>query len=220
MARYQLKDQYIRLTQESRLHRCPYPVVGLTGGIATGKSTVAKLLQQAGLTVIDADQLVKAIYSWRETQQQLQELTAPLSFISDGQVDFPRLRHWAFESPQNRQALENLIYPQLPEAFRDKIQKSPEEKVFIYDVPLLFEKKLDQLVDLTVCVYASRDIQLQRLQQRDGQTLDRAEKILGQQMDIQKKRRLTDVVIDNTKKLQSLNGQILIFLESYFEQLD
>ena len=210
-----LKAKYVGKTQEERLHGLSVPVIGLTGGISTGKSTVAKLLSDEGFAIINADHLVKAIYRTPET----------LAFIGarypeaihESEINFKLLREKFFSDPGVKEEIERHIYQRLPGAFKDAFNKLNEPKLnepklVIYDVPLLFEKKMEALFDLTVLVYTPRHIQKARLMKRDGHLEDMAEVILKQQLDIEDKKTRVDFVIDNSSSLEELRLEVSQFL--------
>lgn len=209
-----LKSEFSSLTPETRLHGLNVPVIGLTGGIATGKSTVSELLRQRGLKVIDADQLVKTVYAQTETREFLAQHHPEV--LRNGEIDFPLLREKAFSDNKTREALESFIYQRLPAVFREEVKKQGSPAVVIYDVPLLFEKNLASKVDLKVLVYALRESQLSRLMQRDGSSEELANKILDKQWDIEEKRKLADYVIVNDSHLDHLIAEVDAFIRKFF----
>lgn len=197
-----LKAKWITKTPETRLYQIPVPIIGLTGGIGTGKSTVAALFRKKGIPVIDADQLVKNIYQRTETHSFLQ--THFPDVINNGVIDFKTLREIAFHDAQAKKMIEDYIYSHLPNEFKSAYASFKDPTFIVYDVPLLFEKKLNTLIDLSVCVYAPREVQLARLMERDKIGSILAEKILDQQMNIEEKRKAADLIIDNSNTQKEL----------------
>lgn len=196
---------------ENRLYHLPIPIIGLTGGIGSGKSTVAKLLIENGHTVIGADDLVKEIYQ-KPTSIEFVSKNFPTAFES-GKINFKTLRQLAFGDDQHRKKLEGMIYPQLEEALKTSISKlSPMPEYIFYDVPLLFERGLDTKVDLKVVIYVSRDIQLERLTKRDGINRELAQKIIDQQWPIERKKNLAHYVIDNQSTPEQLITEVRKFI--------
>ena len=197
-----LKEIFITKTSKERLYNISCPVIGLTGGIATGKSTVSNLFIENKIPVICADKLVKNIYKEKETILFIKELFPET--ICDENIDFKKLRTTAFSSKENKETIESFIYSKLPSAFNLEFSKLNTPDLLIYDVPLLFEKKMQNLFDLTVCVYAKREIQIERIIKRDQSSFELAEKILANQMPIDKKKELSDFCIKNNKGLDKL----------------
>lgn len=211
-----LKNNLVRLSVERRLYNIPVPIIGLTGGIGTGKSTVAALLKKHGLAIIDADANVKAVYQRPETVEFIKN-HFPSVVIVDDAIDFKKLREKVFSDLQAKQLIEDHIYAHLPQTFKEAYEKLNKPGFIIYDVPLLFEKKLNELVDVSVCVYAPRDVQVQRLMARDHSPRELAEKILSNQLDIEEKRKLSDFVIANTGDLNQLEKNVEEFLKNVIQ---
>ena len=210
-----LKKKYLRRSSNDRLYGIDVPLVGLTGGIASGKSTVGRLLMSHGLAVINADHLVKDVYSLPETFKFVKE-TYP-EVVKNGEIVFPLLRERVFSDAKVKAQIEALIYHKLPLAFLTALSKLGQPDVVIYDVPLLFEKNLENLFDLTALVYAPRKIQRDRLMIRDGHHEQMAETILNQQLDIEEKRLRADVIISNTASETELTEEVNQFLRQTFE---
>ena len=195
-----------RLTKDQRLYQVDVPVIGLTGGIASGKTTVSHKLQKMGFSVINADHLVKDIYALPETLEFVKREFPDV--IKDGQIQFPLLRQYVFANTENKVKIENFIYARLAQAFKAAFNKLDHPEMIIYDVPLLFEKKLQHLFDMTVLVYAPREIQRTRLVKRDNVLEEMADKMLNNQMDIEEKKAKADFIIDNSKSATELAEEI------------
>jgi len=210
-----LKSNLISKDTFSRLYQIPVPIIGLTGGIATGKSTVAQYFKDLDVCVIDADQLVKAIYSKNSSLVFIQ--THFPDAIINNAIHFKTLRELAFLNFVNQQIIEQYIYAQMPEAFQKAYSELPSHEVIVYDVPLLFEKKLDTLVDLTLCIYLPENIQVERLINRDHIEKSLAKNILSKQMSIEVKKTKSQFVISNTSSLDELKNQFNNFCHQIFE---
>lgn len=190
---YRLKDEYIRLSKKNRLYHFDIPIVGLTGGVATGKSTVSSFFKKDGFNLINADFLVHNIYKEKESLDFIKK--AFPTAVLEGAIDFKILRKLFFENKKNQQQIESFIYQRLEEAF---LKESKNLKhLIIYDVPLLFERDLADKVDISICVYCSENNQLKRLQERDKIDENLAKSIIQSQMNIEKKRKLSNFVINN-----------------------
>ena len=210
-----LKMKFRRLSPDTRLYHLDVPVIGLTGGIATGKTTVAGMLKNQGFAIINADHLVKDIYALPETLEFL-KLQHP-EVVNKETINFRTLREKVFTSQEVKVQIENFIYQRLPDAFKRAYHKLKAPELIIYDVPLLFEKKLEHLVDVNVLVYAPRKIQRARLMNRDGILEDLAESILDQQMDIEDKKLKAQFIIDNSQTETELAEEIKQFLRQILE---
>lgn len=201
-----LNNKFLKLNSADRLYQYDKPIVALTGGIATGKSTVTKLLEKKGLTIIDADQLVKSIYTTQESKDFIHK-NYPSAW-AHGEIDFKKLRELVFSDSDVKSNVEGYIYQRLPDAFKEATSKIKNQDFYIYDVPLLFERGLEYKVDLTILVYAPRKVQLARLIDRDGSTEEIGNKILDQQIDIEEKKEKSDLVIDNSGSMIELAAEV------------
>lgn len=201
-----LKKDFIKLSSEERLYGLHCPVVGLTGGIASGKSTVSRLLEKHGLKILDADQMVKNIYKTNEARDFIRT-KFPEAWVLN-EISFPKLREIFFNNADSKKIIEDFIYTRLKDEFSVASQAMTEQSFILYDVPLLFEKGLDQKVDLSIVVYASKEEQLKRLLKRDGCSQEVAEKILSEQMDIEIKKSKADIVISNMADEINLEAEV------------
>ncbi len=201
-----LKSKFYKLKPQERLYQYDRPLVAITGGIATGKSTVTRILEQKGLKIIDADQLVKSIYSLQETRKYIQ--TEFPEVWENNEINFIKLRALFFQNQKVKESIEAYLYKRLPDAFQKAAQQVLDQDFYLYDVPLLFERNLHQQVDLTIVVYAPENIQLARLIDRDQMKQDAAIRILKAQMDIEEKKGLADFVINNSGTLVELAAEI------------
>lgn len=210
MSVLELKSNYCKLDTNNRLYSLSMPIIGLTGGIATGKTTAAKILKQKNVPVIDADALVKDIYALEATKSLISS-EAP-SAMRDNEIDFKELRQLFFKDERLKERLEGHIYGLLPEAFAFRLKQYPRAKFIVYDVPLLFEKGLHSKVDLSLLVYAPRETQISRLLKRDNIQLPLAESILSHQTPIDEKKKQADYVIENTRDIKHLEQEVNKFL--------
>ncbi|KAI8332413.1 dephospho-CoA kinase [Chlamydoabsidia padenii] len=186
-------------------------LVGLTGGIASGKSTVSRLLQEQQIPIIDADKIARDVVEpGRRANRQIREYFGDQVFLSDGHLNRPKLGEIIFADPAKRKLLNSCVHP----AVRLEMLKQvishwiSGAKVIVLDVPLLFESKLDRFVGTTVVVYCSEVLQLQRLMKRDGLDETLATQRMRAQTPLSEKVDLADIVIDNSSDLSQLAIQV------------
>jgi len=183
-------------------------LVGLTGGVATGKSTVGKIFQRCGAVVIDADRLAHAAVepgkpAWRDIVRTFgRSVLHP-----DRTLNRQALGALAFRDKAMLRRLERIIHPRVAREqarlTRQAVQNNARA-VVIYDVPLLFETGIDRRVDATIVVTADQSTQIARLKKRNGLSRAEALRRIRSQMPLADKRRLADYVIDGTTPLGKL----------------
>lgn len=192
-----LKAKWHRLSPEQRLYGRSYPIVALTGGIASGKTSVAEFLKKQNIPVISADQLIKDIYAWPETIEFLRTITPEV--IQQKTVDFPKLRALVFTNDELKSQVENFLYQRLPLAFSQAEKKFNMIPWLVYEIPLLFERKMEGFFDVVIVTWVRRDVQKERLLKRDPHTTPEvAEAILKAQLPLDDKRASADIVFDNS----------------------
>ncbi len=187
-------------------------VIGLTGGVATGKSTVAKMFQQCGAVVIDADLLARHVVEPGKPAWRVIVKTFGKTILNpDRSLNRQRLGAIVFRHPAKRRALEAIIHPRVAREqarLTKQAARQDPHAVVIYDVPLLFEAGIDKRVDQTIVVTADRTTQISRLKKRNG--LSRAEALhrINSQMPLAKKVRQADHVLDGTLPRPTLRKHV------------
>jgi dephospho-CoA kinase len=191
-------------------------LVGLTGGIASGKSTVAKILQNLGVAVVDADTLAREVVEpGRDAWREIVAAFGVEVLQSDQTLDRQKLRTLIFNNPDARRKLESIIHPRVRALAERRIGEhgAAGYAVVVYEVPLLFEGNLHEWLRPVILVACDIDTQLRRLQERDGLDRDKAQKHIDAQMSLAEKRRLADYVIENNGSLEDLQRQVAAVLE-------
>ena len=181
-------------------------LVGLTGGIATGKTTFAAALRALGVPVIDADQLARQVVEPGTPALAAIAATFPGVVGPDGRLDRKALGARVFGQEAERRRLEAVTHPAIRAAMvaeTARLEAAGHDLVF-YDTPLLYEVGLDQAMALVVVVWAPRQAQLRRLAARDGLSTAEAEARLGAQLPVDEKAARADVVIDNADETRPL----------------
>lgn len=175
--------------------------VGLTGGIACGKSTVAEMLVRRGAHLIDLDKLAHEVEepekpAWKEITKYF----GPEILAANKKIDRNKLARIVFADREKLKVLNNIVHPLVLEEWckrLEAIKKADEHAIVLSDIPLLYEEKLQHLFDLTLLVLISPEEQVSRLMARNGLTQDEAQKRLESQMPIGEKIKLADIVIEN-----------------------
>lgn len=191
-------------------------LVGLTGGIASGKSTVAKILQSLGAAIVNADDLAREVVE--PGHEAWKEIVASFGadiLQSDQTLDRQKLRALIFNQPEARKRLESIIHPRVRALAEERIRQyaAAGYPVVIYEVPLLFEGNLQEWLRPVILVACGVETQTARLQKRDHLTATDAEKHIAAQMSLKDKRRLADYVIENNGSLEDLERQTRQILE-------
>jgi dephospho-CoA kinase len=191
-------------------------LVGLTGGIASGKSTVAKILQSLGAAIVNADDLAREVVE--PGHEAWKEIVASFGadiLQSDQTLDRQKLRTLIFNQPEARKRLESIIHPRVRALAEERIRDyaAAGYPVAIYEVPLLFEGNLQEWLRPVILVACDVETQTARLQNRDHLTAADAEKHIAAQMSLKDKRRLADYVIENNGSLEDLERQTRQILE-------
>ncbi len=188
-------------------------VIGLTGGIASGKSTVTALLKEKGAVIIDADKIAREIMSkgepgWFEVLNYFGD-----EILNDDRSDIDRkkLASIVFSDKAKLEALNNITHPKIIEEIKKQVEeyKKACKKIIVIDAALLIEAGLDKIVDEVWVVAANEDVQLQRLMAREKDiTKDEAVKRIKSQMPLAEKLKFADRVIDNNSSIEETKNQV------------
>jgi dephospho-CoA kinase len=182
--------------------------VGLTGGIASGKSTVARLFAALGIPIIDSDELAREVVApGQPLLTQIAELFGAEIIAADGSLDRRALREVVFANPTARADLEALTHPAIAQVSERRAAEvgGPYQ---IHAIPLLVEKHLESRVDRVLVVDCDEALQIQRLQARDGSTLEQARAILAAQASRTARLEVADDIVSNDGDIQSLRAQV------------
>lgn len=189
--------------------------IGLTGGIASGKSTVSALLVAKGALLIDADAIAREVMlPGHPVLAAVIQHFGQAVVNSDGTLHRKKLGEIVFADPVQRQTLNDMTHPAIREEMRlrmEAFEREQPDKLVLADIPLLYESGLESLYEEIMVVYVPRNVQLRRLMIRDGLTVEQAELRLSAQMDIEQKRRMADIVIDNSGTQAETERQIDLF---------
>ena len=197
--------------------------VALTGGVASGKSTVAALMREAGLPVLDSDTIARQVVApGKPAWQALRQNFGEEFFGPDGSVDRQALARHVFTRPEARQKLNRLLHPYIARELQDNLSRlqSRGEPLVVVEIPLLFELGLETLYDSIIVVYSDLKSQKQRLARRDPREADEVEGILTAQGSLRQKAAQADFVVDNSGSITGTREQVKKIIAQLRKLLD
>jgi len=185
-------------------------LIGLTGGVGSGKSTVAGILRDLGADIVDADEASHAVYAPGTAGFDAVVREFGPEYVRGGQVDRERLGRLVFEDGDARRRLNAIVHPLVRDWMAERTREAAERgaEVVIQDVPLLYENRLENLFSSVVLVYVPEDVQLERLVEGRGLDQERARAMIAAQMPIDEKRRRAHHVIDNSGTREETRRQV------------
>jgi len=193
-------------------------VIGITGGIASGKSTISNIIKSLGFIVIDADIVAREVVMPGEfAYQKIVEALGKAILLDNGEIDRAKLGSIVFHHEEKRLLLNGIVHPAVRKrmlAEKDTAIEKGEKTVFM-DIPLLFESQLTYMVDQTILVYVDEDVQLKRLMERNQLTKEDAIARIQSQMPLKEKKALADAVIDNNGTKENSREQLLQILRQW-----
>lgn len=184
-------------------------IVGLTGGIASGKSTVSNLFRKYGIEIVDADKVAKEVSEKKESIEKISNIFGKDILDSDGKIVREKLREKAFKNRELLQELNKIIHPQVMEYFKRKKEENSKDEILIFDIPLLYETKMEYLCDKIIVVGVDVQKQIRRVVARDGSSKELAKKIIFNQMPLDEKIKKADIVIMNDGTLDELEAKVM-----------
>ena len=187
-------------------------IIGITGNIACGKSTISNILRELGAYIIDADIVARQVMksgepAWKKVYEQFGE-----EYLQeDGEIDRKKLGNLVFSDTHALEKLNKIVHPIIVKAIEEQLEKLIKEanyKVIVIDAALLIETGCHRLVDEIWLVTLPYDVQLRRLMERDNLTEEEARQRIYSQMSQEKKKEYADVIIDNSKDIEYTQEQI------------
>lgn len=189
--------------------------IGLTGGIASGKSSVSELLVSLGAILIDADQIAREVMlPGHPVLAAVAKQFGQGVLLEDGTLNRKKLGELVFNHPEQLQALNDITHPAIRQEMKDRKLKYEEQfpdRLIVSDIPLLYESGLENGYEQIMLVYVPREVQIERLMKRDGMDKSQAIRRLEAQMDIEEKKQRADIIIDNSGDFEETKKQILAF---------
>ena len=195
-------------------------IVGLTGGIGTGKSTVSRKLRERGYPVIDLDVISREVIEYPEVIDELvrnfgnEILENQNNTSGKKSISRNKLRQTVFKEEKKVSVLNSIMHPPIVKEMRRQIEELRKSyKTVFVEVQLLFEAKLEKEFDIIVLVYADKKTQLERVLKRDGRSEGEVQQIINAQMDMTEKQRLSNYIIENNGNSEMLDLEIEKFIK-------
>ena len=193
-------------------------IIGLTGGIASGKSTVSALFQQRGFTIIDADDAArKVVEVGKEAYEKIICHFGKEILQSDGTIDRKKLGAIIFHDEEKRMLLNSIVHPAVRKQMNDckAAALADGKQTILMDIPLLFESKLTDMVDRTIVVYVDEHVQLQRLIDRNQLSEAESKARIASQLPLHEKKKMADAVINNNRTRKETETQLDQLIEKW-----
>lgn len=193
-------------------------IIGLTGGIASGKSTVSNMLKELGIPVIDADEEARlAVEKGEKAYNAIVDHFGEAILMDDGSIDRAKLGAIIFKDEEKRLVLNSIVHPAVRERMLQKREqyRSNGHHFIVLDIPLLFESRLTAMVDKVIVVYVDDLVQLERLKKRNGFTEEEAQERIASQMPLKDKQKLADAVINNNGTIEETKKQLFSILRNW-----
>lgn len=187
-------------------------ILGLTGGIACGKTTISNMFKKFGIEVVDADVVAREVLELPEVLKEIRETYGDIIFEKD-RLDRKRMRDIIFSSKDNIKKLNLIVHPKVIKIFQEEYNKNKsKEEIVVFDIPLLFEVGLEKFCNKILVVYVGEEIQIERIMRRDGSSRELAKKIIDAQMNLAEKIKLADFTIENSGTIDELEKKIKFIL--------
>lgn len=192
--------------------------VALTGNIASGKSSVKKIIETSGFEVLDTDEIGHALLT-KNNSELIEAFGIEKVFDDDGNFDRKKLGELVFNSPEKLKLLNSIIHPQIKEEIKKYFEQKKDCSFVFVEIPLLFEAGMENLFDKIIIVYAEDAIRVKRLIDRNGYTEDYAKKRMLSQIPQEEKFALVDYIIDNNGTEEELFNSTREVLEELFIEI-
>lgn len=182
-------------------------IIGLTGGIASGKSTVSKMFGEMGAVIIDADIKAKEISQRDDVVNEMKNIFGSKILNKNGEIDRNKTKEIVFSDKEKLKMLNDLIHPKVIDEFKKIKENADKNDIIIFDIPLLFETGMDKMCDKIMLVFVDMNTQIKRMMERDNITEELAVKIINSQMSLEEKLKKSQIHIENNGTLENLRGK-------------
>lgn len=192
-------------------------VLGLTGGIGSGKSAASQWFESQGIAVVDADIVAREVVDiGQPALQQIREAFGDWVLLENGSLNRRALREYIFQSPEARKTLENITHPAIRTSILQQLHAAQSPYAILVS-PLLFETNQHELTQHTLLIDAAIELQIQRASQRDGQNVEQIQKIIAAQMPREQKCAMADDIVLNDGELEHLYAHLTPLHEKYLQ---
>jgi dephospho-CoA kinase len=190
--------------------------IGLTGGIGSGKTTVAKIFSSLNIPVIDSDIIAhQLVLPGSECFKKIVGLFGDEFLATNGELDRKKMAQYIFSHEDKKTDLENILHPQIKAKMLEEIQKLEESPYVILAIPLLFETDFIDLVDRVLVVDVPEKIQIERIKNRDSLSEEQAKKIIDNQIDQTTRAKKADDILDNSASIEDIQPAIRHLHDTY-----
>lgn len=187
-------------------------IIGITGGVGCGKSTAVEIFGELGYRTLDSDELVCEVYAKDlGVKEAVREHFGSEAIGAQGEIDKKYLARRVFGDREELMWLENLVHPRV-KVLRDRYIGEASKESWVVEIPLLFEKNLENEFDIIICLSARNDLQLSRLSRR-GISIEDAKSRIASQLPLEQKEKRADYVIYNNENIEALRAQICGLVE-------
>lgn len=184
-------------------------VVGITGGIASGKSNVCQVIKKLGYPIISCDEITRQNYEiGGKIYNVVLERFGNEFLLDDGNIDKKKLARLIFSNQSAKMLINSITHPIIKDELLSEIAKYDDGLIFV-EIPLLYEAKFDTICDIVICVFLSQKFQVERLMEREGIDKDFALMKIHSQMDLYMKKSLADYVIDSKGNFNETEKQVI-----------
>lgn len=195
-------------------------ILGLTGGIGSGKSAASAWFEMQNIHVVDADIVAReVVMPGQPTLNKIQQAFGEWVLLENGELNRRALRDHIFQTPDARKTLENITHPAIRSSMIQQLKEAKSPYAILVS-PLLFETSQHELTQRTLLIDASKELQIQRASARDGQSIEQIQNIIQVQMARDKKQQLADDIVLNDGHLEHLYLQLMPLHKIYLDQAE
>lgn len=186
-------------------------IIGITGGIACGKSSAVEYFLKYGAVIIDADKIAREVTESKEIIEKIIDVFG-IEYVVNGKLDRKKLRNRVFNDKEELKKLNEITHPIIIERIKEEIEKNRKNELVVADIPLLYETGLNEFVDKSIVIHVPFEIQLERIMERDGVDYSSAQSAIRAQMSVLDKIKRADYVIENGGTKKELGEKIFEFI--------